>query len=270
MLPLTRSQLQRDVARLADGSLDAEQTAAAQARVAAAGPKWTQALERQRAALARIHEAAPELPDSAALLNAARAAAAQEARPGSPRRAGRARIGRRPLALAAGSLGAIGAALLAVVLLVGGGGAGGPSVAEAATLGLRPAQTGPPPHSTSPALLAVSQSGIAFPDWTHKFGWRPDGVREDRLGGRDVTTVFYGWHGHRIAYSIVSGGRLAIPIGADREHYTGTHVWVSVLSGRTVVMWYRLGHTCVLSGVSIAPDALAHLAAWHVPGEVTS
>ncbi|MGI8920244.1 MAG: hypothetical protein ACR2HD_01010 [Solirubrobacteraceae bacterium] len=268
MWPITKRQLERDIARLADGSLETAEAAAAEARITAAGAPWVRSLQRQRAVVARVHAVAPEIPDAPSTLASAQRerAAGQRAR----RRRGFPLGARRPFALAGMTAAAMAcAAVVTIVSLVGGGGGAGPSVAQAAALGLRTAQTGPPSAlAQKSSLLALAQSGVAFPDWTRSFGWRPEGSRVDQLGGRTVTTVFYSRKSRTIAYSIVGGRTLGVPGGSDRERYAGTRLWVSVLAGRAVVTWNRLGHTCVLSGASVAPDALAHLAAWHAHGRV--
>ena len=49
---------------------------------------------------------------------------------------------------------------------------------------------------------------MPFPYWEERFGWRSTGARNDRIGGRAVTTVFYAdGRGHRIGYAIVAGPR---------------------------------------------------------------
>jgi hypothetical protein len=135
------------------------------------------------------------------------------------------------------------ATVLLVVLLVPGG--NGPSVADAAVLATRPPTTGTP--ASLPAV-----EGVRFPRWDRRFRWRATGVRSDRLGDRDATTVYYRYDGHRVGYTIVGGPAL--------RSRPGFHS--SRIGGRTVVTWRRGGHTCVLSGAGVRSTTLLRLASY--------
>lgn len=156
-----------------------------------------------------------------------------------------------------------------ILLLVLPGGVGGPTVAEAATLGALPPTAGAPPlQPGEPKLLAREVEGVPFPNWTEKFGWRAAGERTDTLDGRETTTVFYRKDGKEIAYTIVAGNALAEPEDAAVVRREGTDVRVFRHDGRLIATWLRGGKTCVLSGVDVGRDVLAKLAAWKGKGSV--
>ncbi|MGZ4173498.1 MAG: hypothetical protein ACXVQR_03370, partial [Solirubrobacteraceae bacterium] len=98
-----------------------------------------------------------------------------------------------------------------------------------------------------------------------KFGWRPTGVRQDTIGGHRAVTVYYEWHGRRLAYTIVSAPTLAQPQSAVAA-VNGVALRTLTVNGRTVVTWRRAGHTCVLSATDVNPQVLGLLAAWKAPG----
>lgn len=224
-----------DVAALADGSLPEERRAEVERRVAAS-PELSASLERQRRTVQAVHAAAAPAPAGLR---------ARVERLREPRR--------RPLGIAAGLAGAAAAAAALVLLVVPGGGS--PSVAEAAALGSRAPTAGPPAR-----LPAVE--GVRFPRWDEQFRWRAAGVRSDRLGGRDATTVYYRYDGKRIGYTIVGGSALPLPSDAARAVRGRTAFHSLRLGGRTVVTWRRRGHTCVLSGAGVRPRTLLALASY--------
>jgi hypothetical protein len=78
-------------------------------------------------------------------------------------------------------------------------------------------------------------------------------------------TVYYRWHGKLLAYTIVGAPALSQP-SAKVTHLNGINLRTLKLNGRLVVTWRRAGHTCVLSGVGVAPAQLQKLAAWTAPG----
>jgi hypothetical protein len=165
---------------------------------------------------------------------------------------------RRRRRAALGALAAGGAALaLAIVLLVAPGGApGSPSLSQAAALGARAAQQSAPGRDAANRhLLLISEGGIRFPAW-NVLAWPACGVRRDRLGGRDTTTVFYRTPaGAPIAYTIVDGPPLH---GTDAKRVR------TIRSGsRTAVVWQRAGHTCILTAPASFPvDQLTALTDW--------
>src|SRR5205807_7721505 len=88
---------------------------------------------------------------------------------------------------------AVAIAALAVVLLLPAGTPGGPSVSQAASLALRGATLPAPSPRAYQADFALNKDvqEVYFPNWSHRFGWRPAGQRSDSIGGRRAVTVFY-------------------------------------------------------------------------------
>lgn len=177
------------------------------------------------------------------------------------------RISRRPLALAGALAGA--AVVVVVLILVSGGGSSGsaPTVQQASTLAQRPATQSAPAESSVPGRLAISAAGIPYPYWGRRFGWEAVGARTDSVGGRMVTTVFYSNHAgatapKRIAYSIVAGAPLAVPIAGRAAVSQGTRYRVLSSGMATVVTWRRAGHTCILVGSGVSARTLLTLARW--------
>jgi hypothetical protein len=175
-------------------------------------------------------------------------------------------------ALLGGLSAAAAAAAVAIVLATGGGGGeGGPSILAVASLAARgPAQPAPAEAPGRPALLARSVEGLPFPDWHYRFRWEATGAREDRVGGRRTTTVFYdGPDGTRLGYTIVAGRALGPLRGARASVVAGTRVWTLSRGGRTIVTWQRSGHTCVINAPASVPAArVAALAVWKAAGSV--
>jgi hypothetical protein len=249
---------ERELAALADGRLSGWRRRRLEAELRRSS-ELRALLAEQRSAvtvLGEIDERAP-----------ARLRERVEAGRSSRRGAGRTR--RRALPLAAGATAAALAAALVFALLLPGGTPGGPSVVEASALAQRgPSEPSPAISERSPALLEQRAEGLPFPNWAAKFGWRPAGVRQDRLDGRDATTVFYAKGGQRIAYTILSGDPLDTPEGSSPAVREGTRLRRLKTDDRFVVTWRRGGHTCVLSGRGVPPDVLLKLAAWKGKGQV--
>jgi anti-sigma factor RsiW len=240
----------RDLSRLADGTLDPARRAQVEARISAS-PELKALYERER----RVAE----------LLREARATGH------APERL-RARIeSQRPTRAAAfrlragygGALaGALAVLVLALVLILPAGTPGAPSVSQAAALALRGSQ-GPAPARDPDApgvQLDLNIQHVYFPDWASRYGWRAVGQRIDRINGRLAKTVYYQWHGHLIAYTIVGAPVLHSPSTYVTVLH-GTVLQTLRLDGRNVVTWRRNGHTCVLSGVAVPARQLQHLAA---------
>jgi hypothetical protein len=247
-----RRATERDLARLADGTLDSSQREAVERSVAASGELQSRLGDQRRAIDAvRAHtgERAP-----VALRIRRRALAPTRGRGRSPVFA---------LALS-GAVGALVWALAAV-----GGGQAGLTVADAATLAARPAigavREPPEDRATLPSLGAA---GLPFPYWEDRFGWKATGVRADDVDGRVLTTVFYRSDGRRIAYTIVPGTRLPAVPGANTTVRSGVVVHISTENRRLIVTWLRRGHTCVLSGVDVPLSTLTALAVWRSDGAV--
>lgn len=172
--------------------------------------------------------------------------------------------------LLGGACAAVAAGIVAIVLATGGStGGSGPSVLAVAALGVRaPAQ--PAPAEASRTLLSRSVQGVPFPNWNYRFQWQAGGARQDRVGGRPATTVFYdGPNGARLAYTIVAGDPLGVLEGARTVTVAGTRLWTLERDGRTIVTWERGGHTCVISAPASVPVRhLEALAAWKDAGSV--
>ncbi len=251
--------LERDLARLADGTLHGSRRERVE-QLVARSPELQARLREQRRAVA-----------------AARSLADYERAPIALRLQHQALVGhgrqrRRTPALGLGlGLGLAGAAgaLLWTVALVGGGQAG-LTVAQAATIGLRPATAAvPEPPDDQVTLPGVRVDGLPFPYWEDRFGWHATGTRTDRLDGRVLSTVFYRRGAQRIAYTIVAGEELPPVTGARTVRHAGTLLASSTSGGRLVVTWLREGHTCVLSaGRDVPPGALLRLAGWSSRGRI--
>lgn len=181
---------------------------------------------------------------------------------------------RRPFStrgLAAAGVTAI--AVVAIALAVAfSSGSHSLSLRQAAAPTLRAAtQPAPAESRANHAELAAAVGGVRFPYWGERFGWHSTGMRNDRIDGRAVTTVFYAdAAGRRIGYAILAGTP-APPISG------GTVVWnggvaYRVLSenGTAVVTWQRDGHLCVMSGHGVSSATLLKLAGWSDHGTTAS
>jgi hypothetical protein len=159
---------------------------------------------------------------------------------------------------------ALAAAAAALALALSGSG-GGLSLQQASAVTLRPATMAAPRESHSDRThLTAAVEGVSFPYWGERFGWRSDGSRVDRVGGRTFKTVFYSdGRGHRIGYAIVAGTP-APPVGsAGRvELIGGTAYRLGLAGGVEVVTWTRDGHLCVVSGRGVSGAKLLALASW--------
>lgn len=154
--------------------------------------------------------------------------------------------------------------LAAIALLVGLTGSGPAlSLREASALTLRPATVSAPAEShLHPAQLAVAVDGVAFPYWGERFAWRSAGARNDRVGGRAITTVFYDAHGKRIGYAIVAGVPAPSVTGGTVSWRDGVPYRLLREHGVPVVTWQRNGRLCVLSGRGVSEATLLRLASW--------
>jgi hypothetical protein len=175
---------------------------------------------------------------------------------------------RRRLAWPAGALAALAVVVIAVVLAAGGGGGGPTAVAVASAAQAGPTHRAPPVDPAHQHLLARDVDGVAFPDWSDKFSWKPFGERSDTIDGRRTRTVFYaGPGGASAAYTIVSGSALDVPAGARTQTVHGTQLNVAPGDAGQVVTWERNGHTCVLTAPASVPTSrLLELAAWDAGG----
>lgn len=246
------ASLERDLTCLADGTLDSSR-AERLGRLLVGWPELQVHLREQRRAVAAVREAGriERAPVSVRVRHQALA-----------RHQSVARRSRRPgLTL---PLGVVGAGAVLGMLAALSGGQATLTVAQAATIAVRPATAavGEPRDHAAP-LPGVRAAGLTFPYWEDRFGWHATGTRVDRLDGRVLTTVFYRRGASDIAYTIVTGPVLAQGARASTTNRGGTALTTSRSAGRTVVTWVRRGHTCVLSGRGVPQGALQSLAAWH-------
>jgi hypothetical protein len=244
-----------ELSALADGTLDPARREEVQARIAAS-PRLSELYANERQVVDLLREA--RATDRAPARLRARLEAARPSRRTMVRR----RVGY------GGSLaGALAALALALVLILPAGAPGAPSVSQAAALAARGAVAPPPaPDPRFPAVKLLQGMGEAyFPNWEPKFGWRAVGQRSDSLDGHRALTVYYEWHGNRIAYTIVSEPTLSQPAAAVTV-LSGTVLRTLTLNGRLVVTWRRANHTCVLSAAGVSTSVLQRLAAWRSPG----
>ena len=247
-------RIRREMASLADGSLEGRPRAELEARIAGS-PTLRAAFERQRTGAAALRGLNLQAPASLRARLVAEAPAHSRG------------TARRRLALGGGLAGAAAAAVLAVVLVLSGG-SESPSVLEGARLADRPS-TGPVAVDPSnPKLLAADVEGVPFPNWSRRFGWRQAGIRSDALGDRETRTVLYEHAGKRIAYTIVSGDGIAAPSDATTTRRNGVNLHFLSDRGRRVVTWWRNGRTCVLSASDVSDRELLKLASWKGDGAV--
>lgn len=249
--------IERDLTRLADGTLEPERREALE-RLIAGSPELRRRLREQRLAVVATRTIAQS--ERAPL----ELRASQPAALASPWR--RWRAGGRPV-LGFGLAGAT--ATVALLLATPGGGQAGLTVAQAATIAVRPAlATVSEPRDDSLTLPRLHAAGLPFPYWEDRFGWRATGMRRDRLDGRLLTTVFYQRGRELIAYTIVDGPPLATGERARTIARAGTAVRTLPTGQATTVTWLRGGHSCVLSSIGVPPTpptpvgALVELAAW--------
>lgn len=252
------SALERDVARLADGTLAGPRRELL-GRMLAGSPELERRLDEQRRALVAVRSSgARERAPLVLRIRYRTLKTGQSSRPFTG------------LRLGAGLAGAL-AALAAILLLVGGG-QPGPTVALAATIAARPAMAAvAEPTDDSVTLPRLRAAGLPFPYWEDHFGWHATGARTDRIDGRAMTTVFYRRGAEQIAYTIVSGRSLAAVASTRALTSTTTRSpaglgTFSTAGGRRVVTWLRRGHTCVLSGRTVSLHALVELASWRGQG----
>jgi hypothetical protein len=259
LVPRRSSALERDLARLADGTLSGPRRELL-GRMLARSPELQRRLDDQRRALGAVRSSAERERAPLALRMRHRAL-----------RATRDRHSATPRWLGVAVAGAL--AALAVMVGVAATGQAGPTVALAATLATRPvvAHVAEPPDDSVrlPGLHAAGAGGLPFPYWEDRFGWRATGARIDRLDGRAMTTVFYRRGAERVAYTIVAGKPLALGAGTTRLTRARTELATfETGGGQRVVTWLRRGHTCVLSGRGVPLRALVELASWRAHGQI--
>jgi hypothetical protein len=239
-----------ELTRLADGTLDEQRAAALRERVRT-DPALARELVGQERAVVALRSLDVQAP---AALRASVGAAS--VRP--PRRL---RLLQAPRAVGvaarAGAALTVAVASLLVALLAAGG---GPSVAQAATLALRPPTLAAPaenPHH--PGSLRAAVDGVAFPYWDD-IAWRAVGARSGRISGRAAFAVRYlDSRGDPVGYAIVSGKALGVS-GGRLVHDHGVTLHVLSDHGRTIVTWPRGGHSCVLAATGVPAQVLLNLA----------
>jgi hypothetical protein len=171
----------------------------------------------------------------------------------------------------AGSLAAVCAAAAAALVISLNGAGGAPSVlATVALAGGGPTLPAPAVDAGNRNLLDAELDGVPFPEWNERFRWRATGARRDDIEGRPATTVYYdNPRGARAAYTIVGGAAIDPPEGARTVRQNGVDLHVLRRGAQRIVVWYRDGHTCVMSAPAGVPeDRLIDLAAWDAGGDV--
>lgn len=163
-------------------------------------------------------------------------------------------------------VGAVAAAAIAVLVVALGSSGGGHALTlpSASALALGTATLPAPHESTSRgAQLNVAVDGVPFPYWEERFGWRATGARSDTLGGRAITTVYYGnASGQRVGYAIVAGAAPLRPSGGKVAWRGNTEYTVLHENGHTVVTWLRHGRLCVVAARGVPASTLLRLASW--------
>jgi hypothetical protein len=247
----SQANIERDLARLADGTLSADRAHDLEARVAGS-PELRAMLDEQRVALAAVRGLSEPAP------------AGLRARVEGARRRPAPAVRARRFGIAGGFV-AVAAALVIALVAILPSGAGGPSLSEAAvyTLGTPAA---PPPRHEFDGALALAVDGVPYPYWEDSLGWNAVGTRVDKVGGRTATTVFYAKGNKRVGYTIVSGKGLSVPSSSASAVRNGVHIRSLSLAGNTVVTWQRKGHSCILSGRGVTRQELLKLAGWRDKG----
>jgi len=252
--PTSRRTL-ADLSALADGSLEPERREAV-SREIAASPELSELFGREQHAVELLAHARES--DRAPLALRERIAADRRTRT-APARRTRSRFV-PGAALAAASVVAV------LVATLAGGTAGSPSLADAAALAVRGANSPAPAPGPGPGqALDRSVGEVYFPDWGRTLGWHATGQRADRLDGHRAVTVYYARGTQTVAYTIVSAPALAQP-SAVPVRLEGLELRALRLGGRVVVTWRRAGRTCVLSSRAVPAAALERMATWEPAG----
>jgi hypothetical protein len=245
--------IERDLTRLADGTLPPDRARELEERVAES-PELQALLDEQRRTLGAVALLSDRAP------GALRARVEELKR--RPSRAIRARR-----AGFAGSLAAAAAAIAIALVAILPSGAGGPTLSEASAFTLK-AATAPAPRHDFDGTLNLDVDGVPYPYWQDDFGWKAVGSRVDKVSGRTATTVFYRKGKWRVGYTIVTGDPVSVhgkPAVAIRN---GTRFRSLPVRGATVVTWERKNHSCILSGRNVPRSVLLKLASWRDAGEL--
>jgi hypothetical protein len=243
------------LARLADGSARPHEHAQLAAFLASSSEAQLR-LARQRRVVATIRAGGPELPMGLRhWLNVA-----------DMTQAGGTRPRRRPGASWNSALAAA-ASVVAIILVVGlqlfkaHPSSRPPTVRELALLAFRgPTDPAPPANPDDRALLKARLGGVTFPDYARRFNVRATGQRNDRVGGRNVRTVYYSLlGGTTMSYSVVSGRELTAPVTGFQVMVNSAPLHVYRERGLQIVTLVRHGRTCVLAATA-AESTLVTLA----------
>jgi hypothetical protein len=246
--------IEQDLARLADGTLDAERARELEARVAES-PELSALLAEQRRAITAIGG----LDDRAPMALRERVETLRERSAPKQRRARRFGL--------AGALTTAAAAVAVALAVIVGSGASGPTLSQASAFTLQPA-TGPAPGHSFDGTLDLNVDGVPYPYWKDDFGWTATGSRVDKIHGRTATTVFYRKGKLRIGYTIVTGKPVSVPGSATVAVKKGITFHSAPVHGATVVTWERRGHSCILSGFNVTRKQMLKLATWKDEGEL--
>ena len=166
--------------------------------------------------------------------------------------------------VAAAGVAAVALAAIAIAVGTGGNDTTGPSLNGVyAAAQHDPTASAPAPAGGDPPVLAANVGDLRFPDWQKSFGVTAVGRREDELGGRDVTTVYYrNPDGARLGYAVVSGDALGGTPPGQKVTRNGKTYTVASGGERTLVTWTQQGHTCVIVAPAKVPaGTLVDLAA---------
>jgi hypothetical protein len=245
-----QTNIEQDLARLADGTLTGDRARELEARVAES-PDLRAMLAEQRGALEAIRALNEPAPHAlrTQIENARR-------RPAPAVRA-------RRFGLAGAFVAAAAAVTIALVAILPG--AAGPSLSEAAAFTLQQPMSPAPIHESDGALN-LKIDGVPYPYWEDSLGWNATGKRVDKVDGRTATTVFYSKGSQQVGYTIVTGKPVKVPSGTNMTVKNGVHIRSLGLGGNTVVTWERNGHSCILSGRGVSRDELVKLAGWRDQG----
>jgi hypothetical protein len=249
-----RTDIESDLARLADGTLDPERARELEGRVADSPELAAQLAEQRRAimAISALDDRAPM---------GLREQVERTRERSGPRRRRAKRYG------LAGALTTAAACVAVALAVIVGTGASGPTLSQAAAFTVRPA-TGPAPTHSFDGTLNLDVGGVPYPYWKQDYGWTATGSRVDKIHGRNATTVFYRKGKWRIGYTIVTGKPVSVPGAASVIFRRGTRFRSVPLNGNTVITWERRGHSCILSGAGVSRAQLLKLASWKDEGEL--
>lgn len=270
----------RDLAALADGSLEPTRHAEVEA-LAARSPELANALAEQLSAVALL-ASAREIGASAEFhervgqlahwrrIYSARLGRRQLSPRSRPARDGLQRRLRTVSLTIAGGAALAAAAAIVIVAAPGGRGPSTLRLPAYVAFAARPATMAAPAKRPGDGdQLAISVDGMAFPDWEHRYGWRAVGARADQLRAHAVTTVFYAdANGTRIGYSIVATPPPPLTWPRHSVIVSRAHVryWLETIGGEHVIAWMHAGHRCILSGRGVSSQVLLALATSHGSG----